>query len=377
MPHPSGIHIEWKSSWSGNSRQLREFENASKALAVPPGIDLSGDVWQAKRSVWVPDISVEATYIRQSEAARVGLRSCLAVPVLSSNDVIAVLCFYFAEIREQDNGLVRFIESIAVQLASVIERKWSMRALQQSQQKYESLINSIEGIVWEASAQDFKFTFVSKPAERLLGYPVEMWLYQPTFWVDHLHPDDLEQVIGSFANAVVEQEPRQLEYRMIAADGRTVWFQDSIMVLADDKQALLLRGLMLDITRRKEAEESLRLSEEKFFKAFNACPDPVTIAHYETGVYLYINDSFLRVAGYNRDEVIGRNTLELNLWANPEDSQRLIGVLARKGRIQKEMVRFRLKSGEIRNGLFSAEIIEVGQEKLIVTLTNDITAFTT
>src|SRR5262249_40071632 len=59
-----------------------------------------------------------------------------------------------------------------------------------AQQRFEDLVNSVEGIVWEADAASFQFLFVSKQAERVLGYPVEQWLSEPTFWTDHLHPDD-------------------------------------------------------------------------------------------------------------------------------------------------------------------------------------------
>ena len=61
-----------------------------------------------------------------------------------------------------------------------------------AQQRFQDLVNSVEGIVWEADATTFQFLFVSDQAERILGYPVERWLSEPTFWKDHLHPDDRE-----------------------------------------------------------------------------------------------------------------------------------------------------------------------------------------
>lgn len=126
-------------------------------------------------------------------------------------------------------------------------------------------------------------------------------------------------------------------------------------------------------SRHKQAETALRASEERFFKAFDASPEPMTITKYEDGKYLYVNKSFLHKSGYSEAEVTGHSTLELNIWANPEDSVRLIRMLEEQGSIHKEEVRVRTKSGEIRTGLFSAEVIEGGGERCILSLTNDIT----
>ncbi|HXF99387.1 MAG TPA: PAS domain S-box protein, partial [Bacteroidota bacterium] len=77
----------------------------------------------------------------------------------------------------------------------ITERKRAEEALQLSHKRYEQLVNSIDGIVWEADAETFHFHFVSKQAERLLGYPVEEWISQPTFWKDHIHPEDVTWAI--------------------------------------------------------------------------------------------------------------------------------------------------------------------------------------
>ena len=69
-------------------------------------------------------------------------------------------------------------------------QKQSEAALRRSQLQYEQLVNSIDGIVWEGDAQTGMFTFVSPAAERMLGYPIESWLTERTFWIDRLHPDD-------------------------------------------------------------------------------------------------------------------------------------------------------------------------------------------
>jgi PAS domain S-box-containing protein len=123
--------------------------------------------------------------------------------------------------------------------------------------RFRDLVNSVEGIVWEADATTFQFSFVSDQAERILGYPVERWLSEPTFWKDHLHPDDRDWAVRFCAQATAENRGHDFEYRMIAADGRVVWLRDLVTVVVEGGRATQLRGVMVDITDRKHAEAAL------------------------------------------------------------------------------------------------------------------------
>jgi len=137
----------------------------------------------------------------------------------------------------------------------ITERKRVEEDIRQSHEKYEELVNSIEGIVWEADARTFQFSFVSKQAERLLGYPTERWITEPSFWKNHIHPDDREWVVSFCINATAEKTSHQFDYRMIAADGHVVWLRDIVVVVLKDEQPEMLRGVMVDITERKRAEQ--------------------------------------------------------------------------------------------------------------------------
>src|SRR6267143_933707 len=110
-------------------------------------------------------------------------------------------------------------------------------------------------IVWEADVPGYQFTFVSNMAERILGYPVERWLTEPTFWKDHLHPDDREWALQFCRDEVSRKRDHDFEYRMIAADGRIVWLRDLVTVVPEGDRATSVRGVMVDITERKRAEE--------------------------------------------------------------------------------------------------------------------------
>jgi PAS domain S-box-containing protein len=127
------------------------------------------------------------------------------------------------------------------------------------------VVDDVDSIVWEVDLSTMRFTFVSRQAERLLGYPVERWLSDANFWIDHMHPED-----RCWAPAFCEGETQRLkahefEYRMLAADGRTVWVRDIVTVVVDRGAPRRLRGVLVDITSSKEAEaerDRLRAEEQ-------------------------------------------------------------------------------------------------------------------
>jgi PAS domain S-box-containing protein len=127
-----------------------------------------------------------------------------------------------------------------------------------AQQRFRDLVNSVEAIVWEANVPSFQFSFISKEAERVLGYPVERWLSEPTFWKDHVHPEDREWALQYCQTATAEKRNHQFEHRMIAADGSVVWLRDLVTVVVEGDRVTRVRGLMIDLTNRKQAEEALR-----------------------------------------------------------------------------------------------------------------------
>src|SRR5688572_30133035 len=110
------------------------------------------------------------------------------------------------------------------------------RELIEARQSYESLVNTIDGIVWEADARTFRFRFVSKQAERLLGYPVERWTNEPTFWQDHLHPEDRDWAVQYWVSATQRKMNHEMVYRMMAANGTVIWLRDIVTVITKDDE---------------------------------------------------------------------------------------------------------------------------------------------
>src|SRR5689334_22317488 len=124
------------------------------------------------------------------------------------------------------------------------------------QRMYEAFVASIDGVVWEGDVESRQLTFVSPEAERMLGYPLATWLISG-FWAQHLHPDDREWAIESRARAAAARGGTELEYRMLDAQGRTVWVRDLVSV-GEDSHAPKLCGVMIDVTERKQSEDERR-----------------------------------------------------------------------------------------------------------------------
>jgi len=134
-----------------------------------------------------------------------------------------------------------------------------------SEERFREFIESAEAIVWEASAAAQRFTFVSQGAEKILGYPTDQWLETPDFWADHLHPEDRQEALACEREVMEKGTPRSVEYRIKAADGRVLWFRDSMHpVSGPTGKVEQLRGIMVDITESKRAAQALKESEQRY-----------------------------------------------------------------------------------------------------------------
>src|SRR4030042_1445667 len=124
---------------------------------------------------------------------------------------------------------------------------------------------------------------------------------------------------------------------------------------------------------RRIAGAELRDSEEKFYKAFLSSPDLIIITSIKDGKYIEVNDTFIETTGYSRRELIGHTVEEFNLWVTPEELQEMTQLLQTHGRFKNKEYRFRTKSGEIRQWLCSAEIINIDGETCMIAVAVDIT----
>ncbi len=131
------------------------------------------------------------------------------------------------------------------------------RALAESEARYRLLVESTNVVLWEMDPATWLFTYVSPRAVELLGHPLEEWLGSG-FWAEHIHPDDRQRVVRRRGEGARRLEDHELDYRMVAADDRVLWIRDVVSVIAEEERPVLMRGVMIDITQLKLAEEALQ-----------------------------------------------------------------------------------------------------------------------
>jgi diguanylate cyclase (GGDEF)-like protein/PAS domain S-box-containing protein len=183
--------------------------------------------------------------------------------------------------------------------------------LKAREHSFRELVDTVEAILWEASAETFRISFLSHSAERLLGYPRERWLQEANFWERHLHPDDRERTISEALAHIRAGEDYELMYRMVAADGDTVWLRDLVRVTCDaNGKAKQIAGVSVDITHRKAVEQSLKESESRKKAILDAALDCVITIDHE-GRIVEFNPAAARTFGYSRDSVVGEQMAEL------------------------------------------------------------------
>jgi PAS domain S-box-containing protein len=137
-----------------------------------------------------------------------------------------------------------------------------------SEERFRDLVQGLDAIVWEADAGTLRFSFVSQRAEIILGFPVTRWLGTPDFFVTRVHPDDRERAMRVCREAISEGVDHEFEYRALGANGREVWLRDIVHVVPSIVgRPAQLRGLTVNLTERKRAEEALRQTEEQLRQA--------------------------------------------------------------------------------------------------------------
>jgi PAS domain S-box-containing protein len=151
-----------------------------------------------------------------------------------------------------------------------IDKRALQRALryaierQRSEDKYRELVESVDAIVWEADPVTWRFNFISRAAEKILGYPIERWLQSPEFWINLIHPDDRSAAVEYCKRQTERGNDHEFEYRALALDGRVVWLRDLVRVIRNEfGRPISLRGVMVDISQSKvAAAELLRHHQE-------------------------------------------------------------------------------------------------------------------
>jgi len=218
------------------------------------------------------------------------------VQVRMGDNRLIMVDAWFIPIQDVTGHVVQIVLSGV----DVTARRLAELALQKSKHDFQNLVDSIEGIVWECDFPSCQFTFVSRQAERLLGYPIEQWLTEPNFFCNHLYKIDQEWVVDYCKEATLRKENHEIEYRFLHANGALIWLRDLVTVVVEHNQPFKVRGVMFDITHVKQGEEIRRKSEEKFRTYFETGLVGMAISSVDK-TFLEVNDRLCDILGFSRE----------------------------------------------------------------------------
>ena len=264
----------------------------------------------------------------------------------------------------------RFKGSFAV-ITDITERKRMEEALRESETRFRELADLLPQSVFELDLKG-NFTYSNRCGFETFGYPRED-LREGINALQLYIPEERERVEQNIKKRLSGEEFDDHEYTGLRKDGSTFPILVYSSPIIRDGKPVGVRGIVLDITDRKQVEEELRESEEKFHKAFHRNPSPMTISSLD-GRFIDVNDAFALHLGYSREELIGQYASEIGIFLDQVGrEERFERLVAQGGPSSADEVELRTKIGETRWGLASYEIIEIKGERFILGVGTDIT----
>jgi PAS domain S-box-containing protein len=247
-------------------------------------------------------------------------------------------------------------------------------ALRESEERFRLLIEQAPEAIVVLDVDENRFVLANVKAEELFGRSREELLkYGPQHFFAPIRTDGrlISESIKENIERILAGEELLVE-RMIHSADRKDAIYELRMVRLPSADRRLIRNSFIDITKRKQAEEALRQSEDKFRLAFNTSPDSININRLEDGRFVDINQGFTNLTGFTREDVIGRTSLEIDIWHDPADRERLVQGLRERGFCENLEAQFRRKDGSLTTALMSARVLMLEEVPHILSITRDI-----
>ncbi len=231
-------------------------------------------------------------------------------------DGSAIWIAEFARIVTDEQGMALYFEGSVIDISASKRAELSLR---KNEEEFRLLIETTNVVPWEADLKTGRFFYVGPQAVPFLGFPIEEWMREG-FWEERLHPDDREWVLITRSEAVEKGTSFECEYRMLRADGRTVWVRDMLSVIPSAESGSILGGFMLDVTYRRYTEESLR--ESRYFIEQIASASPVILFLYDVVERrcLYLNGLVEKILGYTIWNLVEMKPLFTMALAHPDEA---------------------------------------------------------
>ncbi|WP_374441805.1 EAL domain-containing protein [Pseudomonas panipatensis] len=333
--------------------------HAQALLGYPLSEWLEPGFWQ--RTLYPDDAETAINYcLSESQAGR---NHSMDYRMLAADGRVVWIRDIITLIKHGDELILRGL------MIDITEAKRTEQALRLSEQKFASVFHHCPDIIVLACLEDGSLLAVNSTFEQQIGIPANEALGRTA---TELHIWG-ESGTGPHMLARLQGENLDnIETTLQRRDGsRFTGLLSAQHIILDDTPALVV--VVRNISQLKQTQEQLRASEEKFAKAFHASPDGLLITRISDGRLLEVNEGFTRITGYDRDEVADSSTLELGLWVNPDDRQRLLQKISQTDTVQDFSAFIRNRNGAARLCELSAHHIVIGGDDCLLTIARDIT----
>ncbi len=263
-------------------------------------------------------------------------------------------------------GLIAVIAETGLKNLKEIE---SRRKIRESEDQHRAIIQMASDGFWELDLQG-RFLQVNEAYCRMSGYSAQELMSMSVSEIEVVEtPNDT----AAHIKKLMAEGQTRFETKHRRKDGSVYDLEVSAQYQAAGKGRLV--AFLRDITDKKQSEEALRASEEKFRQIFFANADSININRLTDGMYVSINQGFTEMTGYTEADVIGKTSVELNIWVDPADRAQVVERLRKNGEVKNYEAFFRAKDGRILTGLMSGKVIEIDHVLYNASITRDITEY--
>lgn len=317
--------------------------------------------------------NVAALFPEDAMLAELGVESYFGIPLNGADGTpLGILVVMDDKPMAPNEEVKSVLRIFASRAGAELERQQSDHRLRESEELYRATFEHAPVGVAHLDLEG-RWLQVNTRLCEITGYSREELL--SLNYRDITHPEDLgPDVAGKQALLYGTSTESSREKRYVRKDGHPVWVHvRTSLVRTDADEPRLYVSVVTDISERKRAVEDLRRSEDKFSKVFRSSPVPIFISRLADGLYLDVNQASYEMFGWAREEAIGRTSAELGIWAEPEARARWVAAFKAERRSRDYEAVFRIRSGDLRSVLLSAEVIELDGEDYILGLVNDVT----